>query len=154
MRNLILFMIVLFIGTMQIEAQNMRPNDTFFEKTVNVTVSDGDSIYASDVIFVDKQYPYVYDGYVRIDSLNVETDDTVFVKLQGKMFSADSWTDIQTVNNLLATENTTSTFSKLDGLTRYRYLRFYASSKDADSNWKVISYAIKLHKATYTKVAE
>jgi hypothetical protein len=154
MKKFIYILSALLLFTVVAESQTMRQSDSFFSRTVNTTVDATDSIWVSAPVNVNKEYPFVVDFGIAIDSLNRAADDTIFIKLQGRIFENSDWADIETVNNLLPTAATFSTGSKVDDALRYRQLRIYASSKDKDSNWKVTTYMIKLHKGVYNKPAE
>jgi len=122
------------------------------EMTLAETIDTGDSIYIMDVN-ANRNWSYVIDAYASIDSLNYEANDTIFCTIQGKIFSGQSWTDINTQYLKLPTEENVVTWSQITAIYRYKYLRFYLHSKDSDTNWLINSIELKITPATLTDEA-
>ena len=157
MKKLILILsafLLIAIGTQaQDDTYTFRSKTgTYLSMAPAETITTGDSIYLAD-IEVDRNYSYVIDAYAVVDSISKEAGDTVFCVLQGKMFSGESWTDIETENLLLPAATNEVTWSSITAIYRYKFLRFYLHSKDADSNWKVETIELKLSPATLTDEA-
>lgn len=120
-----------------------RSTDTYMYLNADETITTGDSIYLCNVD-LKRDFPYMIDAYLSIDSVNYETNDTLWIVLQGKIFEGQSWTTISTNNSKLPTATVTSTFALTTAIYRYRFLRFYLWSKDADTNWKVNTIELKV----------
>ena len=123
--------------------------DTYASVSPAATITDGDSIYIADC-YVERNFPYVIDAYASIDSLKYVTNDTIFCKMQGKIFSGQNWTDIDTVKLTLPAATNKVTWTLTSAIYRYRYIRFYFHSKDSDTNWRVNSIELKVNPASLT----
>ena len=154
MKNLFVLISILLFAFSGVQAQDnsfdfRRTTDTYTTISPDVTVTDGDSIYIAD-LNANRPYAYVIDATASIDSVNYEANDTVFCTLQGRMFTSDSWTDINTQNLLLPAETNNVDWSLTANIYRYRLLRFYFHSKNSDTNWTVNKLEVKLTPANLT----
>jgi len=157
MKKFILILSVLFLAVLAMQAQDDTYNfktktGTYLPMSPGETITTGDSIYIADVV-VNRNFSYVIDAFASIDSISKVTGDTVYCTLQGKIFEGQAWTDINTQNLLLPTEENVVTWSQITAIYRYKYLRFYMHSKTATSNWKVNTIELKLTPATLTDEA-
>ena len=156
MKKFILILLsVLFVFALQAQDDTYTFKSkvgTYLSTAPAETITTGDSIYIAD-INVNRNFSYVIDAYAVIDSLSYAATDTIFCTLQGKMFSGQAWTDIETENLKLPSATNAVTWSSITAIYRYKYLRFYLHSKDSDTNWKVETIELKLSPATLTDEA-
>lgn len=86
------------------------------------TVSRNDTVWDFQVLLTNFDWPVKSQWEMRLDE--VSGAGATDISLQGKMFSADSWTNISTVNYASGGSDTTFTIS--DATARaYRYFRIY-----------------------------
>ena len=126
MKNLLIILSLLL--SMFLISASAQAQDKVLQKGTSFETYTG---VDADTLSADETWSYSvlsYSDYGKFHNVKVNLDSisgtpTCDIKLQGKVFSDDSWTDIETVSWAGTTSDTTFTFSEASTAKYYRYYK-------------------------------
>jgi len=144
MKKLIfLLSIITVIFSLNVNAQDYKinKNTTYFE----YSGEDSDTVIADGTwgLWLANQKDFSMLHAVKVSLDSVSGTPTCDVKLQGKVFDDDSWTDITTVEWTGTTSDTTFTISETSTAKFYRHYRVYIDTDATEQKLKVDKILMK-----------
>lgn len=123
MKNLIIILLSVFALSMS--AQDKVGSLSLSNYFDDFTFNSGDSIYSADSVYqvqvnLNKPEPVKYDIFVSLDSIS--GSDSVYVRLKGKRFAEESYTQLDSVAWYQSSTDTNFVFSEQSTAKYYRIL--------------------------------
>jgi len=163
MKKLIFILIAMFIGVAvysqdRTVTRKLLPNQTLYDYTGQAADTLGTTVDTIDFIFnVNKSRPVLHNIEVSTGSVSaIDGTVTYDVKLQGRTFTSDSWSDIDATNTGLDATNTAqsgdvnitfnSDLSAMIDTTAataepfYRYFRIIIDAADVSAGSAKVNY--------------
>lgn len=146
MKNIIIlctFLLIATVGLSQNRSVQFKPTEYFNEYSgaASDTISNNDSLFSIEYQ-LNKAEPVKYNVAVKLTK--VSGTPRVVAKLQGKVFSADTYSDITTVTWYGTSSDTTIKYTQNSTAQYYRYFKLYFDANTTAQKSKVTTATVKL----------